>query len=134
MVKVKSTEKIKCECCHRKFIPNRSDMVYCGKVCADRANKLKSRYKITPAAIYAIYKLQSGRCAICDIEGDIRELGFQAKVPMCIDHSHTSGNVRGLLCSNCNTGLGLLKDNRVILRQAIKYLTKHSGDRENEDA
>lgn len=41
---------------------------------------------------------------------------------LCIDHCHTSKEVRGLLCSSCNFGLGNFKDNPVLLANAIKYL------------
>lgn len=43
---------------------------------------------------------------------------------MYIDHNHTTGEVRGLLCSNCNTILGLCNDNIIILQSAISYLNK----------
>lgn len=126
-------EQAKCETCHVLFVKNRRDQRFCKPQCADRARKLRLRYSTTPAIIHSIYKQQSGRCAICDTEGDIYELGFQTRIPLCIDHSHTSGEVRGLLCGHCNKGIGLLKDNRNILKQAIKYLTKHTTrDHKNE--
>ncbi len=58
---------------------------------------------------------QDGKCAICRI------------VPsrtMAVDHCHDTGAIRGLLCSNCNTGIGLLRDNPEILARAIIYLAK----------
>lgn len=50
-------------------------------------------------------------CAICGITERLH-----------IDHCHNSGDVRGLLCSNCNLGIGNLKDNIKILKNAILYL------------
>lgn len=44
-------------------------------------------------------------------------------VPM-VDHDHVTGTIRGLLCSKCNTLLGMAKDNIAILENAIKYLKK----------
>ena len=41
-----------------------------------------------------------------------------------IDHDHETGKVRGLLCLQCNTALGLLKDNPKVLKKALKYLTR----------
>jgi len=109
-------------------------MQYCSKKCADRAGKLIKQYGVTTADVYAIYKEQSGRCAICDTKGDIHELGFKTKQPFHIDHDHYSGKVRGLLCAECNKGLGMFKDNRLFLSKAIEYLTSHSGDnRESEE-
>lgn len=66
---------------------------------------------------------QGGVCAICgkaetikDKRGKIRQLS--------IDHDHKTGIIRGLLCSDCNRGLGSFKDNIPALKAAIKYL-KH---------
>lgn len=57
---------------------------------------------------------QGYRCKICDFSFNEKEL--------VIDHNHTTKEVRGLLCSNCNKGIGLLKENKEILLRAIKYL------------
>jgi hypothetical protein len=54
---------------------------------------------------------QEGRCKICKKE-----------VPLNIDHCHTTGIFRGLLCSNCNNGLGHFKDSEILLYTAIAYL------------
>lgn len=43
-----------------------------------------------------------------------------------IDHCHSSGNIRGILCHNCNTAIGLLKENISTLQAAIKYIKRHS--------
>jgi hypothetical protein len=55
---------------------------------------------------------QKGLCAICEL-------------PMkrvTVDHSHKSGRVRGLLCSTCNTGIGMLRDNPDVMRKAATYV------------
>ncbi len=44
------------------------------------------------------------------------------ELPLAVDHCHKQGHVRGLLCSNCNNGLGRFKDNIDYLKNAIKYL------------
>jgi len=51
-----------------------------------------------------------------------------AEVPqrLCVDHNHQTGEVRGLLCQKCNTGIGNMKDSIKILSQAILYLKKHN--------
>ena len=54
---------------------------------------------------------QDGCCAICGIEK-----------PLVIDHDHTTGEVRGLLCGECNLGIGKLQDNAGVLRKALAYL------------
>ena len=51
----------------------------------------------------------------CEICGDIKET-------LCIDHDHNTGEIRGLLCHNCNRGIGLLNDNIENLERAVLYL------------
>ena len=64
---------------------------------------------------------QKGACAICS--GGIC-MTFKGKIRkrFDIDHCHKTGKIRGLLCSKCNTAIGLLNDNPDILRRAIEYL------------
>lgn len=57
---------------------------------------------------------QGGTCKICDGEPGARSLH--------IDHCHDTGKIRGLLCANCNTGIGNLKDDINLLEKAINYL------------
>lgn len=60
--------------------------------------------------------LQGGLCSICS-----SELGQRPQV----DHNHLTGKVRGLLCRNCNWGLGHFKDSLVVVRAAADYLIKN---------
>lgn len=74
-----------------------------------------ARYGITEEQYDALMVKQSYRCRICTkplVEGRFCH----------IDHSHTTGKVRGLLCHHCNVMLGLAKDDSNILQQAINYL------------
>lgn len=61
---------------------------------------------------------QNGKCAICG------KHQIELKRPLHIDHCHKTKKVRGLLCSNCNTGIGLLQEDIENLRCAILYLNK----------
>ena len=62
---------------------------------------------------------QAGACAICGLaETTGRRLA--------IDHDHKTGRIRGLLCSNCNRGIGHLKDDTRLLSKAIEYLSPRS--------
>lgn len=82
-----------------------------------RKERLKT-YKLTEQSFAALYDKQEGRCAICDIFLPLNDLNT---VPF-IDHNHDTGEVRGLLCRTCNTGLGMFKDSPVLLENAKKYL------------
>ena len=59
---------------------------------------------------------QDDKCAICKKDSKYFKRDFS------IDHCHTTGKIRGLLCSNCNTGIGMFKDDIDILKSAILYL------------
>ena len=76
---------------------------------------LRSKYGIGIHQYQTMLTEQDGRCCICGKE-DWRNLA--------VDHSHTTGAVRGLLCSTCNTGLGQFQDSVDLLNKAIEYLTR----------
>jgi hypothetical protein len=57
---------------------------------------------------------QNNLCAICNKPSD---------KTLHIDHDHVTGRVRGLLCSNCNLGIGLLEEDLIVLNRAIEYLS-----------
>jgi len=65
---------------------------------------------------------QKFKCWICKTHQD------ELDIHLCIDHNHVTGTIRGLLCHNCNTGLGQFKDNPKLLRRAIKYLKENPLD------
>ncbi|WP_432169062.1 endonuclease VII domain-containing protein [Streptomyces sp. 1222.5] len=88
-----------------------------------RAARLWSRYKITAEAYAALLHAQDGACAICRAASPGTSHGFWH-----VDHCHTSGKVRGLLCSTCNTGLGSFRDHPVYLRRAADYLEAAASD------
>ena len=72
-----------------------------------------------------MFKAHSGLCDIC---GAPAKQGVGPKgrerFRLDIDHDHTTGEVRGLLCNNCNRGLGHFKDNPELLRIAISYIER----------
>jgi len=61
-----------------------------------------------------MYEDQDGCCAICREDISIKDIK--------VDHDHETGVVRGLLCSQCNVGIGMLKENPDIMTTAILYL------------
>ena len=81
---------------------------------ARRRARLREKYRITPETVEELMRAQDGRCAICAAEP---EEGLN------IDHDHSNGLVRGLLCRGCNVGLGHFKDNPDLLAGAMAYLT-----------
>jgi hypothetical protein len=78
-----------------------------------RTSHLKAKYGISLEDYEALLEGQDGMCAICSEEGT-RQLS--------VDHCHTTGRIRGLLCDNCNHALGKFRDNPVRIRRALEYL------------
>jgi hypothetical protein len=83
------------------------------------ALRLKA-FGITPEEYAAMVVAQDGRCAICREEETATARGRVRS--LAVDHDHETGAVRGLLCSRCNTALGLFRDNPALLLEAIAYL------------
>lgn len=85
-----------------------------GLTISRRERKLRE-YGLTTAAYDALVVQQAGRCAICPEQ-------YSDSKPLHVDHCHTTGDVRGLLCLRCNTALGLFQDDTDRLTAAITYL------------
>jgi hypothetical protein len=66
---------------------------------------------------------QNGVCAICR-EPETKVL-YGRTCKLAIDHDHTTGKVRGLVCSRCNSILGMAQDDAALLLNALGYLSKH---------
>jgi hypothetical protein len=94
------------------------------------ASFLKYRYGISVEQFNLIRKKQDGCCAICKIELEIKKDSTFRSKKVAVDHCHVTGKVRGLLCSSCNQGLGLFRDNETLLASAIEYLkaSKQQGE------
>lgn len=82
---------------------------------------LKRRYGITHTDYCNMLDEQKGKCAICNSEQNNSAMNTDK---LFVDHCHTTGEVRGLLCSKCNHAIGLLDDNIDNLYAAIAYLSK----------
>ena len=105
----KNCEKIKAAVkAHRNKHPDRTRDTY-----------LRWQYGISLAEYNAMWKAQSGECAICKTPQGRGRNGFH------VDHDHVTGKVRGLLCRDCNYILGNAKDSPQLLQRAIEYLQKH---------
>ena len=81
------------------------------------------RIGITTDDFNALHAAQGGTCAICrnpETAGD-RRTGIIRR--LTVDHDHTTGFVRGLLCRKCNTAIGIFQDNITLIEAAIDYLS-----------
>lgn len=87
-----------------------------------RQRWLKKKYGITPDDFDQMFEKQAGLCQIC---GTDRPGGRWNT--FCVDHCHKTGKVRGLLCKDCNTGIGQMGDSPSRLRLAADYLEKYGG-------
>jgi CRISPR/Cas system-associated protein Cas10 (large subunit of type III CRISPR-Cas system) len=74
----------------------------------------KSKYGLTEEEYKGLFDAQGNKCSICGTSFEVTKA--------FVDHDHKTGGVRGLLCSQCNTLLGMAKDNTEVLEAAIQYL------------
>lgn len=81
-----------------------------------RDQQLQKKYGITEEIYEKILKAQNGRCAICKCQQHYQRLA--------VDHDHKTGQVRGLLCVQCNRGLGRFFDSELRLRNAADYIAR----------
>jgi hypothetical protein len=79
--------------------------------------RLREKYDMTEGEYDALVERQDGRCAICAERPDDR---------LHVDHDHDTGAVRGLLCRNCNIGLGYYADDPDRMASAAFYLISHT--------
>ena len=81
------------------------------------AQRLKTRYGLTPQDLDQMVEAQGNCCAICGVSFESRKMN--------IDHDHVTGGVRMLLCSRCNTGLAYIEDDTYLL-DSLEYLRQHN--------
>jgi Zn finger protein HypA/HybF involved in hydrogenase expression len=107
---------------------------FCPECRADRHRKLnrtnkflrrvRSQYGITPVQYFMMHDMQGGVCKICG--GQATGRGFENN-RLSIDHNHETGEVRGLLCTLCNAGIGHFKEDVALMKKAINYLEETNG-------
>lgn len=81
----------------------------------DRDNALRTKYGLTADDVDKMIVDQGGVCLTC---GSL----FGENMRPCVDHDHRVGHVRGILCRNCNTILGLAKEDPIRLRALARYV------------
>ena len=88
---------------------------------ASRKNHFKRNYNLSLEDWNEMWENQSGKCLICGKK-------FSKPLDAYIDHNHETNKVRGLLCSNCNLGLGAFKDSPKYLILAAEYLLREGSE------
>lgn len=78
--------------------------------------ELKHKFNITIVEYNEMLAKQNHRCFLCERHRS------ELPIRLSVDHCHTTGKIRGLLCGNCNRGLGCFKDNSNVLLKAAKYV------------
>lgn len=114
-----------CVVCLREYSADHYASKYCSKKCKHKSQyskqrvyvlnkdyQLKKKYGISLEDYAKLVNNQEHSCAICETVTE----------KLYVDHCHNTGIVRGLLCINCNTGLGHFKDNSKLLKKAIQYI------------
>ena len=76
----------------------------------------KSLYGVSGEEQIALYQMQGGRCAICEVS--LPTIGTDTQ----LDHNHATGVARGYLCRHCNRGLGGFQDDTARMLRAVDYL------------
>jgi hypothetical protein len=79
---------------------------------------LKRRYSITVERYQEMLNAQDGLCACCGRPGE------GGALRLLVDHDHDTGEIRGLICRRCNTGIGMLGDDADGVRRALDYLER----------
>jgi hypothetical protein len=64
-----------------------------------------------------LLSLQDNKCGICEAHSS------QFKKSFHVDHNHETGKIRGLLCTNCNTAIGLLNENPILFTKATEWIS-----------
>lgn len=83
----------------------------------ERDRNLRRKYGISRSQFDAIFEAQGRHCALCPATNPGWRNGW------CVDHDHTTGEVRGLLCHDCNTRLGFYETSRHQFTVFERYLT-----------
>ncbi|MBV9125669.1 MAG: endonuclease VII domain-containing protein [Planctomycetes bacterium] len=117
-----------CPVCSQDFEAKSSRRKFCGRKCfgIDQKNKnplvrferrLREKYNLSYIRYAEMLEQQNNRCKICK-----EEFYSTEKMQPVVDHDHSSNLVRGILCTCCNTGLGMFNESEEAMREAIEYI------------
>lgn len=93
---------------------------------SERKRFLKTLYNLSWEQYEELYNLQNGSCKICNIPLSLVSMKEEQLESACVDHCHTTGKIRGLLCKSCNLVLGNARESISILENSIKYLNDYA--------
>lgn len=91
----------------------------------EKERSLRSSFNLSLDEYNRMLEAQGGVCAICN-QPETHKRNGKLKA-LAVDHHHTTGVIRGLLCCDCNTGIGKLKDDPNVLLAAAEYLKRYLG-------
>jgi hypothetical protein len=115
-----------CKCCGEIFTPDSPSRMYCTPLCStkgyDNAYYLRE-YGATYKVVQKLREEQDNKCYLCGSEGFLMRTHHRQK--LVVDHDHSTGQVRKLLCHNCNRALGLFLDNPDVMVKAAAYVKEH---------
>mgnify|MGYP000456790067 CR=1 FL=1 len=90
-----------------------------GTFSTEREKTIYHRFGLLPHELKELCEKSEGKCAICEAPPESER---NARPNLSIDHCHTTGRIRGLLCTRCNIALGSFDDNEDYLLKAIEYI------------
>lgn len=114
-----------CEECYKQRQESKRD-TYNSE--AGQRHYFKKTYGITLEEYKSMFYNQCGRCLICGRDGQ-DGINVEKSMRLHVDHDHATGEIRGLLCNDCNRGLGCFKDNPEWLSKAALYLKASNKER-----
>lgn len=93
-------------------------------------HRLKTKYGMTVQDFETLLRAQDGKCLICEcvVVVTTAENRTRHGKSATVDHNHKTGEVRSVLCNNCNRGLGLFGEDQRVLRNALSYLRIFDAD------
>jgi hypothetical protein len=104
-----------------------SELLHPGSIRRRRSNAhIRRSYKLTATEYQALVEQTGGLCMACGQPETIKAKDGGAW-PLCVDHNHETGEVRGLLCHSCNRAAGAVNDDPVRLRAVAAYLEARTG-------
>lgn len=104
-------------CVNTKLRPAKKQILTEDQRRANREKVLRREFGISLEEYQAMHDTQGGVCAICGMA--------ETGKTLAVDHCHTSGKIRGLLCGRCNPAVGFLRESPELARELAAYLEKH---------